>query len=31
MIENNDLPYYQRNKDVMLNKQKIIIKIIKKD
>ena len=31
MSENTDLNYYQKNRDVILNRAKIIIKIIKKD
>ena len=31
MIEIPDLIYYQRNKDVILNKAKYFIKIIKRD
>ena len=31
MSENTDLTYYQKNQDVVLIKQKIIIKTIKRD
>ena len=31
MSENNDLTYYERNRDVVLRKQRIIFKIIKID
>ena len=31
MSENTDLTYYQKNKNLILNKKKIIIKITKRD
>ena len=31
MSENTDLTYYQRNRDLILNKKKITIKLTKKD
>ena len=31
MSENTDLTYYQRNRDLILNKKKITIKVINRD